>query len=331
MCGILGVVNFNGLTQKDLDYFTDIFVKSKERGIDASGVAIQNLSYHKKPVPSNEFVKTREYKKILKKAIGKKWIIGHTRWATQGDPKNNKNNHPLTALPGKFLMVHNGVVGTDKFDSNETKTDSYIVAQSIKKAWVEGNLQKSVKDAYKKFWGNATIAVITPKEISIIKRNNPLFINRFSGRALSFASKKEFLEGHEGDDITEVDNNSGVSFDIEGHRKFFEVSERRRPIVTYNNQWFEPGIYTGPYYQKPEPRVRDIPMVWERDEEDEIFDFEPPKELEEEEKTLNMFFNNKLREYRRKRGKGWHKENKRHSRAAQRGWKNKMMERRWGV
>lgn len=36
------------------------------------------------------------------------WLVGHTRWATHGDPKDNRNNHPL--LHGNVIGVHNGVL-----------------------------------------------------------------------------------------------------------------------------------------------------------------------------------------------------------------------------
>jgi len=58
MCGICGVINLKGLTKHDLDYFTEVLKKSTPRGTDASGVAVQSLSYTKSSVPSTKLVKT---------------------------------------------------------------------------------------------------------------------------------------------------------------------------------------------------------------------------------------------------------------------------------
>jgi glucosamine 6-phosphate synthetase-like amidotransferase/phosphosugar isomerase protein len=46
---------------------------------------------------------------LLAMAKGARMLIGHCRWATHGDPKNNLNNHPHDG--GDAWVVHNGVIG----------------------------------------------------------------------------------------------------------------------------------------------------------------------------------------------------------------------------
>jgi len=85
------------------------------RGEDATGAAwVQSDSANKKatiavskaPVPAYGF---EQY--LSKMPIATKRAILHTRWATQGSPQNNLNNHPIVS--GKIVGVHNGVLSND--------------------------------------------------------------------------------------------------------------------------------------------------------------------------------------------------------------------------
>ena len=37
-------------------------------------------------------------------------VLGHVRWATHGNPKDNRNNHPHVCSGGRYFLVHNGVI-----------------------------------------------------------------------------------------------------------------------------------------------------------------------------------------------------------------------------
>lgn len=104
MCGIVGYIGnreafpilINGL--KRLEY----------RGYDSAGIALINQN-------GNSIVYKKKGKvKDLEEFIGDQDIIanvgiGHTRWATHGEP-NDTNAHPHISQNGKFIVIHNGII-----------------------------------------------------------------------------------------------------------------------------------------------------------------------------------------------------------------------------
>lgn len=86
------------------------------RGADATGAAwVQSdkkskkatIAVSKAPVPAYSF---DPYLKTMPTTT--KRAILHTRWATQGSPQNNLNNHPIVS--GRIVGVHNGVLSNDR-------------------------------------------------------------------------------------------------------------------------------------------------------------------------------------------------------------------------
>ena len=102
MCGIIGYIGnkeaypllINGL--KRLEY----------RGYDSAGIAVLNHHYN--------IYKCKGKVSDLENSIEKKDIsgtigMGHTRWATHGEP-NDVNAHPHTSQNGHFIVIHNGII-----------------------------------------------------------------------------------------------------------------------------------------------------------------------------------------------------------------------------
>src|ERR1700712_16615 len=102
MCGIVGYtgpreaypVILKGL--KRLEY----------RGYDSSGVALLNadLKVYKKKGKVSELEES-----VIGKDMHAFVGIGHTRWATHGEP-SDRNAHPHISASGKIAMIHNGII-----------------------------------------------------------------------------------------------------------------------------------------------------------------------------------------------------------------------------
>src|SRR3990167_2182628 len=284
-CGICAVVNFNGLTQADLDSFTHTLVQSEKRGKDATGAALQSQDFIKAPTPASDYVKTNAYKHFLRKALGQKWIVGHTRHATQGDPKDNINNHPILIHPRNSLLVFNGIVSSNTIKEDESKTDTYIIVDAIKKHWVSGNLAESVKKAYKEFWGFSATIASTKNEIVFTASGNPLRRGSLPNGSKVFASDTDFFpEGTTDNEFFKP--GTQLSYDEKGTSKIMQVEMAERPVVKFESDWdggyfktFEegdednwdklqttiPAYYpTKTYEYKPIKVKESIPIVSER-------------------------------------------------------------------
>lgn len=191
MCGIVGFISEannaihnvkHGL--KTLEY----------RGYDSAGIAYINsrvVSYTKsKGDVSALFEK-------LNPELKAKIAIGHTRWATHGEP-NKTNAHPH--IVKDIAVVHNGIIENYKslsygFDL-VSQTDTEVIAHLIAKE--SGSLLERVQCAVKKLKGSYALAVISSKEpdkIVLACKQSPLVIG-VCKKGAAIASDMYALIGH---------------------------------------------------------------------------------------------------------------------------------------
>lgn len=104
MCGIVGYTG----TKKSLPVLIQGLEQLEYRGYDSAGVACLN--------ETGSFFVAKEKGKLsqLKAALQDKRVqshqgIGHTRWATHGEP-SKANAHPHIDFYGKVVLVHNGII-----------------------------------------------------------------------------------------------------------------------------------------------------------------------------------------------------------------------------
>jgi len=104
MCGIVAYVG----QQDALPIIIKGLKRLEYRGYDSAGVALLNetgLSVYKKKGKVSELENSLVNNGFLHSKIG----IGHTRWATHGEP-NDSNAHPHFSANEKFAMIHNGII-----------------------------------------------------------------------------------------------------------------------------------------------------------------------------------------------------------------------------
>ena len=105
MCGIVG---FTGAAQA-APILLDGLAKLEYRGYDSAGIAVQNAA------GKIEVVKAKGRLKVLSEmtdggnAVSGSCGIGHTRWATHGEP-SVVNAHPHYSRDQKIAVVHNGII-----------------------------------------------------------------------------------------------------------------------------------------------------------------------------------------------------------------------------
>ncbi|ANE50216.1 glutamine--fructose-6-phosphate transaminase (isomerizing) [Flavisolibacter tropicus] len=157
------------------------------RGYDSSGVALLNgsgLQVHKKKGKVAELEETLQGKD-LHSHIG----IGHTRWATHGEP-SDRNAHPHTSASGRLAMIHNGIIENyaqlkqdliNKGYTFHSDTDTEVLLNFIEDILKNNNssLEEAVRIALKRVVGAYVIVLIdneTPDTLIAARKGSPLVI-----------------------------------------------------------------------------------------------------------------------------------------------------------
>src|SRR6476620_4697387 len=157
------------------------------RGYDSSGVALLNgsgLQVHKKKGKVAELEETLQGKD-LHSNIG----IGHTRWATHGEP-SDRNAHPHTSASGRLAMIHNGIIENyaqlkqdliNKGYHFNSETDTEVLLNFIEDIKTNNNssLEEAVRIALKRIVGAYVIVLIDkdhPDTLIAARKGSPLVI-----------------------------------------------------------------------------------------------------------------------------------------------------------
>ncbi|HET8866085.1 MAG TPA: glutamine--fructose-6-phosphate transaminase (isomerizing) [Gracilimonas sp.] len=189
MCGIVGYVG----DQQASKIIIDGLKRLEYRGYDSAGIATINgkLSIKKgkgKVASLEKMIGTGE-----KGTIG----IGHTRWATHGEP-NDINSHPHTIESGKLAIVHNGIIENyntlkkkliEQGYSFYSETDTEVLGKLIQSFLANDNssLKKAVQLALHQVHGTYGIAVLHadfPDQIIVARKGSPLLLGVGDGEML---------------------------------------------------------------------------------------------------------------------------------------------------
>lgn len=167
MCGIVGYIGeqnatpiiLNGL--KRLEY----------RGYDSAGIAVLQNSHIEVRRDAGKLDKLVEM--VTRQPIEGKVGIGHTRWATHGEP-SARNAHPHLSNDGKFVVVHNGIVENflelrDELAAEgvefKSDTDTETIVHLIDKYYsVEHDLTEAVRKALLNLRGAHGVVVMSSLE-----------------------------------------------------------------------------------------------------------------------------------------------------------------------
>jgi predicted glutamine amidotransferase len=171
------------------------------RGNDAAGIAMQKTDGQifvlKNDLTPWQFTKSQAYKDFIEEFLKDdiKQVILHTRAATKGLARFNKNNHPM--FSGRSAVVHNGVINNDdelfrNFDIPRTaETDSDIL-RAITDKW---GITKDTIEKLNKLRGGVATAAIHPEYpgwMLLARSGNPLTIASTED-FFAFASTKDVL------------------------------------------------------------------------------------------------------------------------------------------
>ena len=134
MCGIVGYVG----TQQAAPLLLEGLRRLEYRGYDSAGMSVcgpDGLRVQKAKGRLQALADLTDEGKTMPGVIG----IGHTRWATHGEP-NDTNAHPQVSESGRFAVVHNGIIENyaelkkkllEKGYTFRSETDTEVVAQLL--------------------------------------------------------------------------------------------------------------------------------------------------------------------------------------------------------
>ena len=210
MCGIVGYLG----TKNASEVIVDGLSKLEYRGYDSAGVAVCNEG-------ELEIRKFKGRLAVLAEDIEKNEMkghlgIGHTRWATHGEP-SDVNSHPHFNMDKTIAVVHNGIIENYMELKEELKedgvefrseTDTEVIAHLVDK-YYEGNLLDAVYKTVARLRGAYALGVIckdNEDELVAVRKDSPLIAGVGEGEnfiasdipaLLKYTRKVYFLENGE--------------------------------------------------------------------------------------------------------------------------------------
>jgi len=200
MCGIVGYI---GPRQAYPIIITGL-KRQEYRGYDSTGIALINpkLKVHKKKGKVAELEST-----ILGEDLKSNIGIGHTRWATHGEP-SDRNAHPHVSASGKLAIIHNGIIENYsqlktellskgyKFNSD---TDTEVLLNFIEEIKINNkcSLEEAVRIALKRVSGAYVILLLdqdNPDTIVAARKGSPLVIGIGKGEHFLGSDATPMLE-----------------------------------------------------------------------------------------------------------------------------------------
>ena len=247
MCGIVGYVG----KRSAQDVLLDGLEKLEYRGYDSAGVALALDGGIRVVKSKGRLTALRE--KLAAQQLAQSFCgIGHTRWATHGEP-SDVNSHPHSTP--RVSIVHNGIIENygllkerlaAKGYTFQSETDTEVLVKLIDSCYT-GDPLRALQQALAKVRGSYALAVLFrdyPDTIFAVKRESPLIVGWGEGEnfvasdipaLLKYTRKYSVLE--EGD--MAVCTTEGIRF----YNEFGEPVERQQLKADWDMEAAEKGGY----------------------------------------------------------------------------------------
>ncbi len=200
MCGIVGYTG----PREAYPIIVKGLKRLEYRGYDSAGVALQNGGLH--------VYKKKGKVADLEDSIAGKNVhahvgIGHTRWATHGEP-NDRNAHPHQSASGRLAMIHNGIIENyaqlkselvKKGYEFKSDTDTEVLLNFIEEILVKNDcsLEEAIRIALKRVVGAYVILLLdaeNPDTIIAARKGSPLVIGVGKGEHFLGSDASPMLE-----------------------------------------------------------------------------------------------------------------------------------------
>lgn len=181
MCGIVGYVG----KKQAVPILIDGLKKLEYRGYDSAGVAVMEngkIEISKSKGRLSVLEEKLETGDRLNSVMG----IGHTRWATHGEPSDT-NSHPHLSRTGKFAVVHNGIIEnylklrnklTKKGFEFISETDTEVIAHLVE-YYYNGNIIETVAKVVERVEGSYALGILCddlPDSFVAVRKESPMVV-----------------------------------------------------------------------------------------------------------------------------------------------------------
>ena len=186
MCGIVGYIG----NKQAAPILLAGLAKLEYRGYDSAGIAVYDGS-------EIQTTKAKGRLKVLADmvdggtAVSGTAGIGHTRWATHGEP-SDVNSHPHMSESGRIAVVHNGIIENymklkeyliGKGYHFVSETDTEVIAH-LADYYYKGDLLEMVEKIIRKVRGSYALGIISsdnPGELVAVRKDSPLIVGLGQG------------------------------------------------------------------------------------------------------------------------------------------------------
>jgi glucosamine 6-phosphate synthetase-like amidotransferase/phosphosugar isomerase protein len=194
MCGIFGFAGGSPRRRPDMDRLRRIACDTERRGPHAFGFAW--IDGRNRLQTYKQTGRISRHLAALDRVGDGKLLIAHCRWATRGEPEDNRNNHPHAS--GDGWLVHNGTI--ERYTelaaayqlAPQTECDSETLALLIQT--LAADRGEAIADALDLIDGPAALAGLWRNELWIARHGKPLSFGRDES-GLYFASYRGELPG----------------------------------------------------------------------------------------------------------------------------------------
>ncbi|MDO8567559.1 MAG: glutamine--fructose-6-phosphate transaminase (isomerizing) [Dehalococcoidales bacterium] len=241
MCGIVGYIG----ERQAQPILLGCLARLEYRGYDSCGIAVGGGSSLK---TYKDAVRVEMLEKATPRFNGKSGV-GHTRWATHGEPCQ-ANAHPHCDCTGKIAVVHNGIINNYSQLRQQlaaeghifkSETDTEVIPHLIEK-YYDGDLGEAVAAALRDVQGSHAIIVLMAGEPRLIaaRKDSPLiigigdrenFIASDVPAILDYTSRVIYLEDGDIADITPEGigiKNNGASVKRQEHRISWSLEDAQK-------------------------------------------------------------------------------------------------------
>ena len=192
MCGIVGYVG----SEQAAPILLDGLSKLEYRGYDSAGLAVRNGTEETEVIKAKGRLKVLFEKTNGGAAVPGTCGIGHTRWATHGEPSEN-NAHPHMSDDGNVVAVHNGIIENYQELKNKllrkgytfySETDTEVAVKLIDYYYkkYEGTPVDAINHSLVRIRGSYALAVMFkdyPEEIYVARKDSPMILGAGDGES----------------------------------------------------------------------------------------------------------------------------------------------------